>query len=171
MSELGWKLIFWAPDPGYTDYQRRRRDSHDQIVLDAHGDYIWDPDSEPQDRAPQAMRKKNPTYYGMRVSQAVVNYRPERADAGRGRKQWTPTDSKTVKDITTLEKLRKLPFGVLTMRGGYHVAAIIHGVVYEVHWEKLSNDLGLYEKEDLETYGWNSGAIVAPADEVDKAFK
>jgi hypothetical protein len=171
ISELGWKLIYWAPDPTYMDYQRRKRDRHDQLVLDEHGDPIWEHDSEPQDRTPRATRSKNPVYINMPVSQTVMNYRPEHADSAAGRKQWTPTNSKTVKDTSTLDKLRKLPFGVLTMRGGYHVAAIIHGVVYEVHWEKDSGDIGLYEAEDLEGYGWNSGAIVAPANEVDKAFK
>ena len=56
------------------------------------------------------------------------------------------------------------------MYGGDHMALLIHGVVYEVHWDEESTSLELYEAKDLEDYGWHTGAVVVPADEFNKAF-
>jgi hypothetical protein len=108
ISEVGWKAIFWARDPGYKHYQRRKR-SGGSLVTDDAGNYIWQHDSEPQDRAPKATRKNDPQYYKMPVSAAVLDYHPEKADPPLGNEQWTPVDSTTTKDTTSLDKLRKIP--------------------------------------------------------------
>ncbi len=170
ISEDGWKAIFWARDPLYKSYQRHKRNPDHSYFLDTLGNEVWEHDSEPQDRAPKATRAKDPTYYKMPVSAAVVNYHPEAKDPTVGKNQWTPVDSTTRKDTTTLDKLRKIPFGVLTMYGGDHMALLIHGVVYEVHWDEESTSPGLYEAKDLEDYGWHTGAVVVPASELTKAF-
>jgi hypothetical protein len=59
-----------GPGPRYRHYQRRKR-NHGSLVTDAAGNYIWQHDSEPQDRAPKATRKKDPQYYKLPVSAAV----------------------------------------------------------------------------------------------------
>ncbi|MEZ4401414.1 MAG: hypothetical protein R3B06_15420 [Kofleriaceae bacterium] len=63
------------------------------------------------------------------------------------------------------------PFGVLTARGARHMAIIVSGVVYAVHWDAGASAARLYAATPLEAWGWDSGAIVAPAADVDKAFK
>jgi hypothetical protein len=161
MNQMGWKAIFFAPDPAYKHYQRRRRDAHGHIVQPE----VWDPDTEAQERS-REVRKKG-SYSGMEISHKVVNYRPERA---HGPESATPFDSPTVKDLSSLEKLERIPFGVLTARGGEHMTILIHAVVYEVHWDQWSNSLRLYEAKPLADWGWNSGVVVAPAADVDRAF-
>ena len=89
----------------------------------------------------------------MPVSAAVLNYHPEKADPTAGNEQWMPVDSTTTRDTTSLDKMRTIPFGVLTMYGGDHMALLIHGVVYEVHWDEESTSLELYDAEDLVDYG------------------
>ena len=94
IAELGWKAIFWARDPKYQHYQRRKRD-HGSLVTDDAGNYIWQHDSEPQDRAPKATRKKDPQYYKMPVSAAVLDYHPEKADTTAGNE---PVDARRQHD-------------------------------------------------------------------------
>jgi len=168
-STLGWKAIFWAPDPNYPDYLRYQRPGGR-----ADPTLPMVSDEENKTRYDLATRRKDPVYrlYGkptkndIHVDQVVVNYAPEKA----GRAITTPKDSTTVKDTTGLAKLVRIPFGVLTAKGGTHMALVVYGVVYEVHWSAHSNSLNLYAATPLEEFGWGSGIIVAPAEDVDRAF-
>jgi hypothetical protein len=171
-SELGWKAIFGAPDPLYPSYQRRPRpyDHAPPGTAFVH-------DTENKDRYDLATRGDKPVYRihpghksddDLRISHTVMNYAPE--TAGRSI-TIAGSDSTTRKDTTGLEKLARIPFGVLTAQGGNHMALILNGVVYEVHWDEHSDSPHLYARTSLETWGWGSGIIVAPADDVDKAFK
>lgn len=100
---------------------------------------------------------KKGKYYKVTIDQTVVNFAPENG-------------STTAKDTTGLEKLKKIPFGVLTARGARHMALIVRGVVYEVHWDQASKSAGLYGATPLENWSWDSGAVVAPAADVAVAF-
>lgn len=80
--------------------------------------------------------------------------------------------SKTTKDITQVDKLKKLPFGVLSAHGATHMAFITYGTLVEVHWDKEATDVDLIERTDFEKWAvgpesgyhfFASGAIVAPS--------
>jgi hypothetical protein len=162
-SELGWKGIFFAPDPTYKDYKKKKRDRSGAVVNDAAGDPIWIDDDEHGYSWRQVKKKKK--YYDVKVHHSVVNYAPE-----TGASDDAPEVSTTTKDTTQLDKLKKIPFGVLTARGAKHMALLVRGVVFEVHWDETSNAMNLYEQTPLEDWGWDSGVIVAPSEDVDKAF-
>ncbi len=171
-SELGWKAIFWAPDPLYPSYQRRPR-PYDNAPPGT--EFVHD--TENRDRYALATRADRPVYRiqpgtksdeDLRISYTVTNYAPE--TAGRSI-TIAGGDSTTKKNTTGLERLARIPFGVLTAHGGTHMALILSGVVYEVHWDQHSGSPHLYARTPLETWGWGSGIVVAPADDVDKAFK
>lgn len=160
---LGWKGIFWAPDPDYQHYMKKKRDTAGTVVTDDAGKPVWIPDWEHKSAWKKVKKKK--TYYDVKVAHSVVNYAPE-----PGTYEDAPEPSTTTKDTSQLDKLKKIPFGVLTARGARHMALLIYGVVYEIHWDQTSNSASLYQATPLEDWGWDSGVVVAPAEDVAKAF-
>jgi hypothetical protein len=118
---------------------------------------FWSPDpTNPDDgksEHPVAYKQvqSRGSYYGITVDpkRSVINYRR------------TSTSAKA--DLSGVERLRRLQCGVLTARGGYHMALIINGSVYEVHWTKPATDPDTITATPLESFRWNSGAIAAPA--------
>jgi hypothetical protein len=88
----------------------------------------------------------------------VINYRPR-------------PGSRTTQSLEGNERLRKIPFGVLSAREATHMGLIIRGVVVEVHYEQTSDKPTVIECTPLEEWGWLSGAIVAPAADVDAAVR
>jgi len=163
-SEAGWKGVYWAPDPSY---------QIPAAELDK---------ARPDEASFTAGKAKKGTYYknfgkkgypGVSIAQSVTNYAPEAPNAGYG------AASTTVKDTTQLAKLKKVPFGVLAAHGGEHMTIIAYGKVIEVHWAKEATDADLIEQMDLEKWAvgprsgyhyYASGAIVAPASDIDAAF-
>ena len=99
-------------------------------------------------------------YYDIPVTDSVVNYSPTLVyDDGAA---ILPAEV-TAKDAVNLEKLKKVPFGVMIVRGGRHTAILMKGKVYEVHWKKGPRDLDLYGVSDFETeWEWLSGMIMVP---------
>lgn len=165
-SEAGWKGVYWAPDPAY---------QIPKAELDK---------ANPDEASfTSAIAGKKQTYYkdygkagypGVSISQRVINYAPELP------KDPTATASTTTKDTTQLNKLKKVPFGVLSAHGGQHMTLITYGKVIEVHWSRAATDPSLIEQTDLENWAvgpksgyhyYASGAIVAPAADIDNAFK
>lgn len=146
-----WAGLFWAPDPTYKSYTWKSVKSDEQS-------YAYH------------VAKKQGTYYkgfvkdypGISIDKLVIDYAPEQG-------------SSTVKNTKELVRLKRLPFGVLSAHGGYHMCLIVSGVVYEVHWSESSKSLRLMEATLLESWGglgrWGSGAIVAPRADVDKAWE
>lgn len=124
---------------------------------------FWAPDPRnPQDHKaehPTAYRKvrESGTYYGVTVDPArsVVDYRR--------------TDPASTTDLSGIETLRRLPFGVLAARGGTHMALIVNGSVYEVHWDEPASDPDAIEATPLESYAWQSGVVVAPKGDLGRA--
>ncbi|HKR85446.1 MAG TPA: DUF4157 domain-containing protein [Terriglobales bacterium] len=163
-SEAGWKGIYWAPDPAYLIPKAELDKANPDEASFAYG-LVKDKGTYYKD-----FGKKG--YPGLTVSQSVVNYAPEQPKAG--------TASTTTKDTTQLNKLKKLPFGVLAAHGGEHMTIITYGKVIEVHWRKEATSADVIEQTDLESWAvgarsgyhyYASGAIVAPASDVDAAFK
>jgi len=118
----------------------------------------WAPDSKSSDGEHSysaAIANSKGTYYGIDVDKdkAVTDYRPE--------------DSRDA-EMGNMNKLRQIAFGVLAARGGSHMAMIVGGAVYEVHWSSSSDDHNLFEDTDLADWGWGSGAIVMPPDQAAK---
>lgn len=165
-SEAGWKGVYWAPDPNYlvpkADLEGANSDeaSFTSGIASSNKTYYKD------------TPKKG--YPGVTVDHSVTKYAPEK-----------PTDplqpaSKATKTTTQLDKLKKLNFGVLSAHGGYHMTLIMNGRVMEVHWSLDATNIDLIEETDLETWAvgpvsgfhyYASGVIVAPASDVDAAFK
>ena len=163
-TEAGWKGIFWAPDPGY------KIPSAELVGGGISG-------SEAGWALGVAKNKgiyKEKGRQSVSIDYLVTNYAPEAPKPGHGEA------SKTTKDITQLDKLKKLPFGVLSAHGATHMAFITFGTLIEVHWDKEATDVDLIERTDFEKWAvgpesgyhfFASGAIVAPAEDVDAAFK
>lgn len=160
-SELGWKGIYWAPDPKYTIPQAELVGARpdEASYTSGKGTYYKD------------FMKKG--YPGVVVDQRVTDYAPETPNPGYG------TASTTTKNTTQLAKLKKLPFGVLSAHGGFHMTIISYGKVIEVHWSQDAGDVNLIQETDLESWAvgpnsgyhyYASGVIVAPASDVAAAF-
>lgn len=127
---------------------------------------FWSPDPKnPHDGDNEhsfaySVASKKGTYYGAQV------------DPGRAVVDYNPTDeAKTAKKTGNLEKLQRLPLGVIAARGGMHMALIINGQVYEVHWDRPPDDKDVIQATPLEEWAWQSGIIVAPGAELDAAWK
>ena len=125
---------------------------------------FWAPDPRnPADRSaehPAAYKKVREagTYYGVAVdvSKSVINYRRSNPRARQ--------------DLSGIEKLQRLQFGVLATRGGTHMALIVNGSVYEIHWDRPATDPTAIEATPLESFVWQSGVIVAPKGDLDRAW-
>jgi hypothetical protein len=166
-SEAGWKGVYWAPDPKY------------QIPKAELDKANSDEASFTSTRA-----AKNKSYYknfgktgypGVSIDQSVTNYAPEVPTTPTA----TEPVSVTTKTTAQLDKLKKVPFGVLAAHGGEHMTIISYGKVTEVHWRKEATDRDLIEQTDLENWAvgplsgfhyYASGSIVAPADDIAAAF-
>jgi hypothetical protein len=126
---------------------------------------FWSPDpTDPSDgdqEHPYAYRivRRDGTYYRIAVdrNRSVVNYR--RTNAAN------PTDT------SGIDCLRRLQFGVLAARGGMHMAMVVNAEVYEVHWSSPATDRNAVEATPLTSFAWLSGAIAAPAGDIDLAWR
>lgn len=172
VSECGWKGIFWAPDPEY-QIPKKELSGHTRGIKPEEARFALT-------RAKKGHYYKNtgdkPGYPGVDIDHLVIDYAPE---VPKPRKGYPPA-SDTKKDTTGLAKLKKLPFGVLTGHGANHMTIITYGNVIEAHWKAEANDPALISQTPLENWavgdesGYHylaSGAIVAPAKDVEDAFK
>ena len=138
-----------------------------RALQDRHGwgAAFWAPDpTDPQDgmaEHPYAYRivQRSGTYYGITVdrSKSVLNYRRTRAA--------NPTD------LSGIERLRRLPFAVLAARGGMHMALVVNGAVYEVHWTAPATDRDAVQATPLETFAWQSGVVASTPGSLDLAWR
>jgi hypothetical protein len=125
---------------------------------------FWAPDPRnPQDSSsehPAAYKKvrEQGTYYGVTVdaSKSVIDYRR--------------TSGASAQVLSGIEKLQRLQFGVLAARGGRHMALIVNGSVYEVHWDKPASDPDAIQATPLENFAWQSGVVVAPKGDLERAW-
>jgi hypothetical protein len=121
----------------------------------------WNPDTknpgDDDDEHPYTnyIVNKKGTYYGLPVDKerSVLNYDPTEVDEGeRG----------TALDNSGFNALEKIPFGVLAARGGQHMAMVVNGEVYEVHWSTGAQSPAVITAVPLNEWGWMSGVIVVP---------
>ena len=125
---------------------------------------FWAPDPRnPKDRSaehPVAYKRarQKGVYYGIAVQQqkSVVEYRR--------------TDPVSKQNLEGIDRLRRLQFGVIATRGGKHMALILNGNVYEVHWDYAASDPNTIESTPLESFGWDSGVVVAPKGDLERAW-
>ena len=99
------------------------------------------------------LAKKKGTYYGVQVDRMVLNYRPSHG-------------SKTEKDTSGLDWLKSIPFGIVAARGGRHMAIVINGDIYEVHWSESEFTKDVITRVALADWNWLSGSIVMPSIEL-----
>lgn len=105
---------------------------------------------------------KTCAYYKIPLQYKVVNYTVtpkdhqafQKLNAHLGETQ--PNDV----DIAGLEKVK---FGCGLSRGGKHAWLYAEGKVYEVHWDKIGDEL--YEATPLRIFPWLSGAVVIPPEQ------
>ncbi|MEO6951862.1 MAG: hypothetical protein ABI321_08620 [Polyangia bacterium] len=149
-SRLGWKGVFFAADANSSD---------------AGGEH----------KTQAAQAKNRGTYHqdlkahtpGVAVDREklVVNYRPDEGNAAEGTKA-----TGTQRDTLSLQHLRQLPFGLVSVRGGTHLTFISHGRVIEAHWDRAPGDANTIQATDLGDWDWMSGAVVAPAADIERAW-
>lgn len=129
---------------------------------------FWAPDPRnPADKSPEhpaayqnvLQKGTYPIRKGLPVDQRklVINYRR--------------TSASSAKDMSGIERLQRLQFGVLAARGGTHMALVVNGAVYEVHESSPANDRNAIEATPLETFGWQSGVIAAPPGDLALAWR
>ncbi len=159
LQRIGWKAVYWNPD-------------------------IRNPfDGDNEHPYSYKIAKKKKTYYGIKISDYVINYRPTPFyiyDVPKYLSSFNPTEAyyrfdlkpsafrrldtkkMTPKNTKGLIKLRKVRFGFGVARGGKHTFLYGLGNIYEVHWTGLGTFGNLYEKSPFEDYKWLSGAILLP---------
>ena len=126
---------------------------------------FWSPDpldpADGQAEHPYAYKivREKGTYYGITVDQSksVINYRR--------------TNAANRTDLSGIERLRRLQFGVLAARGGMHMALVVNGAVYEVHWSSPATDRNAIAATPLESFVWQSGTIAAPPGDLALAWR
>lgn len=125
---------------------------------------FWSPDkknpSDSDNEHPYAYKvsKNKGTYYDIPVEKdkAIIDYRL--------------TGSEEAEKFSQLDKLKNVSLSVLAARGGKHLALILNGVVYEVHWDKGVDDADLIEATPLEDWDWLSGVLSMPSEDFKKHF-
>lgn len=126
--------------------------------LGGWGGAYFNPDvvrpSDGQDEHPYSayLAEEKGSYYGVRVDEMVTDYRPT-------------FGSSTELDESGLDWLRSVPFGIVAARGGRHMAMIVDGDIYEVHWSENEWSKDVITREALAGWEWLSGAIVFPTDQ------
>jgi hypothetical protein len=165
-SALGWKAIYYAPDL----YRR------DQRLPPARPDEYRPTETPAKDmRDTFGTAHQRGTYYanpklgypGVKVDpdpeHMVLNYAPR----GDG----IPYDPALPLGKRGVDPLRRLTFGVIAVHGGYHMACIAGGTVYEVHWGQDSHSPFLFDAHPFDEWALDfDGVVAAPADELDRAF-
>lgn len=140
-TQAGWKAVYWNPDTKFVDKKA-------------------DGTADTEHKYSAHVAKSQGTYYSLPIEKdkMVVDYNPK---LGTG----------TTQKLSEFEKLKKLPFGVIAARGGTHIAMLVSGVVYEVHWKEQCTSQNVFEATPLESWAWLSGIVAAPAIDIDNAWK
>lgn len=118
--------------------------------------HYWNPDvknpGDGGDEHPWSyyLAKKNNEYYGLPV------------DMDRSVLDYNLSDVSKTHSSPGLDALKEVPFAVLAAKGGQHMAVVVYGKVYEVHWTTSATSKAVITDVPLEEWGWMSGAIVVP---------
>lgn len=121
--------------------------------------YYWNPDvvnaedGEAEHSFSYKLAKRSKTYYNTPVSGFIINYRPTPVPAPK---------KATEKDMTAFDRFSKVKFAYGLARGGKHTFMCSYGMIFEVHWEAIGENL--YESSEFYKFEWNSGIMVVPPD-------
>jgi len=124
------------------------------LVLNGWSAHYWNPDvKNPRDGSPEhpfsyQQAIKSGKYYGLPLGGFVVNYNLK-----------TPT-AKTPNNDAVFQRLSRVRFAYGIARGGQHTFLFSYGMVFEVHWKEIGDEL--YGRTGFYDYGWLSGALVVP---------
>ncbi len=126
-----------------------------ELKKDGWESVYWNPDTKKPDDGNNehpytaSLVKSGKPYYGIAVDHQVTNYRPTEG-------------SGTAKDMSGIEKLKKVPFFFGLARGGTHTFVGRQGKVNEFHWSDMPNSKHAIEESALQKFMWNSGVIMVP---------
>ena len=134
-GELGWTGIYFNPDVAHPG------DGDDEHPYTAY------------------LARAKGSYYGVEVdpSKSILDYDPSLEYTGRGY-----VSRGTELNEQSIEAINDIEFGIIAARGGRHMAVIVDGDVYEVHWSSPSTSDGLITAKPLEDWAWMSGVILRP---------
>lgn len=159
LSEKGWKGVYFNPDAlcpankpaelvlKKTGYGKLRGWRYEEWKEHAHS---------------YAIARKNKMYYGIRVDDFLVNYRPT-TELRNNNYDRVFLESVTKKENEKINQLKKLPFAFIVAQGGEHLALLSYGKVYDADRYKGSCQKDLISVVDFETeWKWLSGIIMFP---------
>jgi hypothetical protein len=141
--------------------------------------YLFMPDTDNPSDGKSAHTKmyknslKSKTWWGVPLTDFIVNYNPTSELMG-GVKEKTKQDEAGKRKF---DSLSNVGFSVCVFTEGLHTALHSKGMIYEVHWDVLSEQSRvdnpnytrfyaseLYERSPLWGFGWLEGIIVIPPD-------
>jgi len=125
LQRIGWTAVYFNPD------ERKASDGNAEHTYTA-----------------RIVRNGQP-YYGIRVSDRVVNYRPT-------------SGSSTQQDLRGIEKLEQVPFWFGLAKGGVHTFMGRNATVNEFHWTSSPDSKHAIEERPLREFPWLSGVIMVP---------
>lgn len=125
LQKDGWSAVYFNPDPA------KNADGNSEHSYSA------------------AMVKRGKPYYGVKVDDQVLNYRPA-------------PGSSTQSDTAGLDKLADTRFWFGLARGGQHTFVGHGDTVNEFHWDRNPGDRDAIEERKLADFPWLSGLIMVP---------
>lgn len=178
LVETGWLALYYNPDTNIPADKPAYIPPPPKDDFPGYG-YKWWKDVYfhwEEHSASHIAAKYQRTYYGIPISDFIVDYRPtlelelaeeKETTNERGEKYFikktVPVDPPTPKRGDKIKKLEKVPFGFILAGGGRHTALISYGKVYEVHRDYSPTKKDLIEIKDFETeWQWLSGVIIVP---------
>jgi hypothetical protein len=129
------------------------------VTLPGWNAYYWNPDvRDPLDGSPEhplsfKLAKSGNHYYTVPISGFIVNYKLTRRQGGKDR---------GLNDMENFNRLSQVRFAYGLARGGDHTFLVSCGMVFEVHWAGIGDDL--YERSAFYDFAWKSGIVVVPPD-------
>lgn len=118
--------------------------------------WAGDPNVDAEAKYSNYLQNKNGVYYGIKVNpkEAVTGFK-------------LPGNPKPGDNF---DKLKSVPFAVLTTKGGMHMGLVLNGRLYEVHWTNGCESTDVIADSDFKDWYWSAGAIVMPPEEEAAAF-
>jgi hypothetical protein len=110
---------------------------------------------------------KSNSYYSVPVSGYIIDYNltpvPPKPSPGLIDRLFggVPPLARTNR-MAAFDELSKVKFGYGLAKGGDHTLLLSYGMIFEVHWDKIGEDL--FERSSLYTYPWLDGLFVLPVD-------
>jgi hypothetical protein len=153
----------WSLGKYGTELAKYLVDSHGWSGVYINPDTVHPVDAQQEHTYSNYVASKSCSYHKVPVAYKVTNFNVTPNTHAKFQKlnKTSPVTTLNTVDIASL-KLVKFGFGI--SRGGMHTWLFSYGKVYEVHWKGIGADL--YEATPLELFGWLSGAIVVPKDQV-----